>query len=113
MGLFFKDSIKNLEKPQPQVMIEPMGLSYNEVMDYLVSLPEDEYEKLLKVTNIYRRAERQVSDVLHPNDDVLDQPTTGPAPAIDNSETTELDEIVEEFLETDKQENKDNGSQNG
>lgn len=62
---FFKRSIDNIENVEiPE--IKSNALDYNEVLNYLVVLPDDEYEKLLKVANIYRRAERQVADVLQP-----------------------------------------------
>lgn len=62
---FFKKSIDNLENVEiPE--IKSNALDYNEVLNYLVVLSDDEYEKLLKVANIYRRAERQVADVLQP-----------------------------------------------
>lgn len=109
MGLFFKDSIENIRPNTNSIAPEPVGIGYNEVLDYLVALPDDDYEKLLKVANIYRRAERQVADVLNPTSadapDATEEPADKPAPKSD-SEDSDLDEIVEGFLETNETEAK-------
>ncbi len=105
MGLFFKDSIENIRPNSNSISPEPVGIGYNEVLDYLVALPDDDYEKLLKVANIYRRAERQVADVLNPTSTDAPEATEKPAPKQD-SEDPELDEVIEGFLETNEAEAK-------
>lgn len=105
MGLFFKDSIENIRPNSNIIAPEPVGIGYNEVLDYLVALPDDDYEKLLKVANIYRRAERQVADVLNPTSTDAPEATEKPAPKQD-SEDPELDEVIEGFLETNEAEAK-------
>lgn len=105
MGLFFKDSIENIRPNSNSIAPEPVGIGYNEVLDYLVALPDDDYEKLLKVANIYRRAERQVADVLNPTSTDAPEATEKPAPKQD-SEDPELDEVIEGFLETNEAEAK-------
>lgn len=95
---FFKKSIDNLENVEiPE--IKSNALDYNEVLNYLVALPDDDYEKLLKVTNIYRRTERQVADILNPANIGTLEVAEKPAPK-QNSEDPELDEVIEGFLET-------------
>lgn len=92
---FFQKSIDNIEIPE----VKSAALEYNEVLNYLVALPDDDYEKLLKVTNIYRRTERQVADILNPAS--IDAPEVAEKPAPkQNSEDPELDEVIEGFLET-------------
>ena len=105
MGLFFKDSIENIQPNNNSIAPEPVGIGYNEVLDYLVALPDDDYEKLLKVANIYRRAERQVADVLNPTSTDTSEATEKPAPKL-ASEDPELDEVIEGFLETNEAEAK-------
>ena len=105
MSLFFKDSIENVQPNTNSIAPEPVGIGYNEVLDYLVSLHDDDYEKLLKVANIYRRAERQVADVL--NQASADTPEAAEKPEQKaNSENSEADEIIDSFLETDEAEAK-------
>lgn len=105
MGLFFKDSIENIRPNSNSIAPEPAAIGYNEVLDYLVALPDDDYEKLLKVANIYRRAERQVADVLNPTNADTPEATEKPAPKQD-SEDPELNEVIEGFLETNETEAK-------
>lgn len=109
MGLFFKDSIENVQPNINSIAPAPVGIGYNEVLDYLVALPDDDYEKLLKVANIYRRAERQVADVLNPTSTdapaATEKPADKPAPKSD-SEDPELDEVIDGFLETNEAEAK-------
>lgn len=104
MSLFFKDSIENVQPNTNSIAPEPVGIGYNEVLDYLVSL-HDDYEKLLKVANIYRRAERQVADVLNQASADTPEATEKPEQKA-NSENSEADEIIDSFLETDEAEAK-------
>lgn len=103
MSLFFKDSIENVQPNINSTAPEPASIGYNEVLDYLVALHDDDYEKLLKVANIYRRAERQVADVL--NQANTEAPEVAEKPKQD-SENSEADEIIDSFLETDEAEAK-------
>ena len=105
MGLFFKDSIENIRPNSNSIAPEPVGIGYNEVLDYLVALPDDDYEKLLKVANIYRRAERQVADVLNQANTEAPEIAEKPEPKQD-SENSEAEEIIDSFLETDEAETK-------
>lgn len=105
MSLFFKDSIENVQPNINSIAPEPTAIGYNEVLDYLVALHDDDYEKLLKVANIYRRAERQVADVLNQANTEAPEVAEKPEPKQDgaNSEVAdEVDEIIDNLLETDK-----------
>lgn len=109
MSLFFKDSIENVQPNINSTAPEPASIGYNEVLDYLVALHDDDYEKLLKVANIYRRAERQVADVLNQTNTEAPEVTEKPAPKQDgaNSEVAdEVNEIIDNLLETNKAEAK-------
>lgn len=101
MSLFFKDSIENVQPNINSIAPEPAAIGYNEVLDYLVALHDDDYEKLLKVANIYRRAERQVADVLNQANTEAPEVAEKPEPKQD-SENSEADEIIDSFLETDE-----------
>lgn len=108
MSLFFKNSIENVQPTSSiasSIAAEPAGLGYNEVLDYLVALHDDDYEKLLKVANIYRRAERQVADVLNQANTEAPEIAEKPEPKQD-SDSSEADEIIDSFLETDEAEAK-------
>lgn len=105
MSLFFKDSIENVQPNINSIAPEPAGIGYNEVLDYLVALHDDDYEKLLKVANIYRRAERQVADVLNQANTEAPEVAEKPEPKQDG-ENSEADEIIDSFLETDEAEAK-------
>lgn len=104
MGLFFKDSIENIRPNSNSIAPEPVGIGYNEVLDYLVALPDDDYEKLLKVANIYRQAERQVADVLQsePATAELDK-AKADLPAEQLSEVSiddEINEAIKDYIQT-------------
>lgn len=105
MSLFFKDSIENVQPNINSIAPEPTAIGYNEVLDYLVALHDDDYEKLLKVANIYRRAERQVADVLNQANTEAPEVAEKPEQKQD-SENSEADEIIDSFLETDEAEAK-------
>lgn len=104
MSLFFKNSIENVQPTSSiaaNIAAEPAGIGYNEALDYLVALHDDDYEKLLKVANIYRRAERQVADVLNQANTEAPEIAEKPEPKQDG-ENSEADEIIDSFLETDE-----------
>lgn len=97
---FFKKSIDNIDNVEiPE--IKSNALDYNEVLNYLVVLPDDEYEKLLKVANIYRRAERQVADVLQPESATAELDKAKAAlPTEQSSEDVVIDEALKDFIQT-------------
>ena len=103
MGLFFKD----IENQPIKDIIQSSDIDYNEVLDYLtgLTLTDEDYEKLIKVANIYRRANRQVLDVLNPTNTEAPEIAEKPEPKQDG-ENSEADEIIDSFLETDEAETK-------
>lgn len=64
---------RNKQQPGQTFLIEPENpVNYDSVLDYLVGLSKFDYEKLIKVSNIYRNANKDAARVLG----VRDQPTT-------------------------------------
>lgn len=64
MGIF-----TSKEKPQSVFQVpafdEPeAAVNYNSVLDYLVGLGDDDFEKIKKVANIYRKANKDASEAL-------------------------------------------------
>jgi hypothetical protein len=72
-------------------------ISYNSVLDYLVGLSDDDHDKIFKVSAIYRKANKQASEVLGVEDQAIntiaDQATTSPASDDDVSDD-ELDAML-------------------
>lgn len=56
----------------PDALQAESPVNYDSVLDYLVGLSQKDYDKLLKVSNIYREANKNAAKVLG----VRDQPTT-------------------------------------
>lgn len=73
----FKDKIFGKQR-EPQAVELPALLkpenpvNYDSVLDYLVGLSKEDYDKITKVTGIYREANRKAATVLN----VEDQPTS-------------------------------------
>ena len=64
LGLFGK---KQPEVPQTFIVneaAEASGVDHNNVLDYLLQLKTDEYEKLLKLTEIYRKANKEAGELI-------------------------------------------------
>lgn len=61
MGLFGK---KKQEFPPLNSALETPVVNFNSVIEYLEGLSKADYEKLLKVVNIYRNANKDVHSVL-------------------------------------------------
>lgn len=89
MGLFSKKNTKKeMVKLPPE--LEPINpINFNSVTDYLTGLSNQEYNKILKVVDIYRDANKSVAKVLG----IKAEPTT----SIENEEPTE--EQVEDALD--------------
>lgn len=108
MGLFSSD------KPEtPATMptftlddeTQAPALDRTEVINYMVALSKYEYYQLLKVTSIYREAERQVAEVMVDHDtDGIDEVLSRPrqtTPSDDAELDKQLDEVMTEaFIET-------------
>ena len=63
---------------------------YNQVLNYLIALDDESYEKLGKVVGIYRKAEKQVAEVMG-----VDEQADAPAEQTPESEDAELDAFLE------------------
>lgn len=69
MGLF---STKKAKIELPKVLTEQEEpVNYNSVLDYLVGLSRGDYDKILKVSGIYRQANKEAAKILG----VKDEPT--------------------------------------
>lgn len=96
MGLF--DRKKRVELPpllsdeEIDAALEP-PVNYQSVVDYLVDLPKLDYEKLLKVVDIYRNADKDVAKTLG----IKLQPTA----TIDKESKAESENVLDDitFLE--------------
>lgn len=90
MGLFDK---KKVELP-PLISDEELdAVNYDQVVDYLVGLNRYDFERIIKVANIYRNANRDVSKLLG----LKDVPT---ATIVKQSQSEAEIEAVPAFLET-------------
>lgn len=85
-GLFNR---KKASKPItiPEAMKPQDPVNYNSVLDYLVGLSPEDFKKMTKSAEIYRKANKDVANLL----EVEDEPTT--------SITTEQPELKDEDLD--------------
>lgn len=90
--LFGKRVARPVELP---VILQPENpVNYDSVLDYLVGLAQKDYDKLIKVTGIYRDANKSAARVLG----VKDQPTTT---LVSEQQTEEeIDSDLDGLLET-------------
>jgi len=73
MKLFKRTEKTRLNQLPDALTAKPVDpVNYNSVLDYLVGLSEVDYDKMCKVTGIYREANSKAAEVLG----VADQPTT-------------------------------------
>lgn len=63
MGIFNKKS-KNLPDLFPDDELDNSLVNYNTVLDWLVGLSDADYQKVIKVTDIYRAANKGADTVL-------------------------------------------------
>ena len=92
MDIFKRNRTKE-SKVMPEALKPVDPVNYNSVLDYLVGLSPDDYKKMTKSADIYRKANKDVANIL----DVEDKPTTQliePKPTDD-----ELDEALDEVLD--------------
>lgn len=88
MSLFKKS--KDGAKPVSQILVQQEDpVNYNSVLDYLVGLSKREYDKIIKVSVIYREANVAAAKVLG----VKDEPTTT------LKDESPADEAIEEALD--------------
>ncbi len=108
MGLL--DNFKRDKAPRTPVNIpesmKPVDpVNYNSVLDYLVGLSPEDFKKMTKSAEIYRKANKDVANLL----DVEDEPTTSivtDKPEIsdddlDNMLSADKDELTTAFLDDD------------
>lgn len=72
MGIFDKKKSEPLPALISDEELEESLVNYNTVLDWLVGLSDQDYEKVHKVANIYRNANKDACSVLG----VKDEPTT-------------------------------------
>jgi hypothetical protein len=105
-----KDIFKSDKAPRTPVNIpesmKPVDpVNYNSVLDYLVGLSPEDFKKMTKSAEIYRKANKDVANLL----DVEDEPTTSivtDKPEIsdddlDNMLSADKDELTTAFLDDD------------
>lgn len=95
MGIL--DKLRGERKANPvelPALLKPENpVNYDSVLDYLVGLSKEDYDKLIKVTGIYRDANKKAASVL----DVEDQPTTT---LVDEKQSEEeIDQALDGLLE--------------
>ena len=90
----FKKDRKVVKVPEVLTQQED-PVNYNSVLDYLVGLSKTEYDKLFKVANVYRNANKDAAKILG----VKDEPTT----QLKSDQPTEeqIDEGIDTILDAD------------
>lgn len=93
-GLFGKRKSRSSEPViLPEAMKAEDPVNYNSVLDYLVGLSSDDFKKMTKSAEIYRKANREVASLL----DVEDEPTT----AIKTEKPEITDDEMDDMLNAD------------
>lgn len=93
MGIL--DNLKRKSADRPPVVIpEAMKMqdpvNYNSVLDYLVGLSQDDFKKMTKSAEIYRKANRDVAGLIG----VEDEPTTSIQTTQPELEDEDLDNLL-------------------
>lgn len=88
---------KRVKEPTelPTVLQPEDPVNYSSVLDYLVGLSKDDYQKMIKVTGVYRDANHKAAGIL----DVEDQPTS--TLKTDEPTDDEVDSVLDGMLEAD------------
>lgn len=93
MGILDNLKRKNADRP-PVVIPEAMKMqdpvNYNSVLDYLVGLSQDDFKKMTKSAEIYRKANREVAGLIG----VEDEPTTSIQTSQPELEDEDLDNLL-------------------
>lgn len=106
MGILDKFRSKGEAHPLPQIpaAMQPEDpVNYNSVLDYLVGLSDDDYKKMTRSAEIYRKANKDVAKVIG----IEDEPTTAittEKPQVSDDELDEMlnapaDELAAAFIE--------------
>lgn len=95
-GLFNK-SKPGLKEPiaMPESMMPEDPVNYNSVLDYLVGLSADDFKKMTKSAEIYRKANREVAGLL----EIEDEPTTSIKNEKPEISDDDLDAILDHGME--------------
>lgn len=93
-GLFGKRKSRSSEPVTlPDAMKAEDPVNYNSVLDYLVGLSGDDFKKMTKSAEIYRKANKDVASLL----DIEDEPTT----AIKTDKPELTDDEMDDMLNAD------------
>lgn len=95
MDLFKRNKKKPIGDLSPVLTKADDPVNYNSVLDYLVGLSKEDYAAMIKVTGIYRDANKKAADVLK----VEDQPTSQLKP--DEPTDDEIDQALDDALDAD------------
>lgn len=95
-GLFGKTKQRSADPiATPEAMKPEDPVNYNSVLDYLVGLSNDDFKKMTKSAEIYRKANREVANLL----DIEDEPTTAITTEKPEITDDDLDNMLEHGLE--------------
>lgn len=87
-----------IDEDQPDEAIDPLvpsPVTQSVVLDYMLDLKDEEYDKLLKVAKVYRDANKKASDILGAELDELDKPVGNTADLNED----EIDSILNDDLD--------------
>lgn len=94
MALFGKNQPElpaNFVEEQPEVAD---GVDHNSVLDYLLQLKTEDYDKLLKLAGIYRQANKEAGELIPQYD-----PDKAPeVPAPETASEDEVDQMLDDEL---------------
>lgn len=110
MGIFNKnnrkDVIRLLNSREPEIEEQQLTeVDYNSALDYLVGLSNRDYDKIIKVSVIYRSANKEASKVLGIKEEattaLIDPPEGEPVIISDQDEDEIIGSILDdtEFIE--------------
>lgn len=90
MQIFNRDKKKTMPVPAALKPTDPVN--YNSVLDWLVGLSQADYDKMCKITNIYRDSNKKTAEVLG----IEDKPTSTlfPEKPTDEEVDTALDNML-------------------
>lgn len=93
MGLFGKSQPELPENWLDDEPAQEAGVDHNSVLDYLLQLKSDDYQKLLKLADIFRNANKEAGELI-PQYDPDHVEAKQPA-----DEDAQLDKLVDDELE--------------
>lgn len=90
MGIFNRDKARREEVVVPASMQPEEPVNYNSVLDYLVGLSPEDFKKMTKSAEIYRKANKEVAGIIG----VEDEPTTSIVTEKPQLSDDELDDML-------------------